>query len=244
MTSSTDPVERDAADASGSADYDDFAAAYAQQNDHGLFNAWYERPEMLRLAGDVEGQRVLDAGCGHGPLFDALQARGATVSGFDLSPAMVALAHDRLGDDADVRVADLAAPLPYADDEFDLVVISLALHYVKDWAPSLRELRRVLRPGGRILVAIIHPFVYAFCYPDEEYFALTQYSENYDFDGAKAVMTYWHRPLQDVMDAFLGAGLAITSVTEPEASPDTPTELLPNGKRRFISFLFFALESP
>lgn len=243
MTGTT-PVEPDTADAPGRADYDDFAAAYARQNDQGLFNAWYERPEMLRLAADVQGQRVLDAGCGHGPLFDALRARGATVSGFDLSPAMVALARERLGVDADVRVADLGAPLPYPDDEFDVVVISLALHYVEDWAPTLREFRRVLRPGGRLLVAIIHPFVFAFCHQDKDYFALTRYSEDYDFDGATAVMTFWHRPLQDVMSAFLDAGLLMTSVTEPEVSPDTPAELLPDGQRRFISFLFFALESP
>jgi SAM-dependent methyltransferase len=54
----------------------------------------------------------------------ALRANGAVVSGFDLSPAMVELALTRLGDDADVRVADLGAPLPYASDEFDLVVAS------------------------------------------------------------------------------------------------------------------------
>lgn len=226
------------------ADYDAFAAAYAEQNDNGLFNAWYERPEMLRLAGDVAGQRVLDAGCGHGPLFAELRSRGATVSGFDLSPAMIRIARERLGDQADLRVADLAAPLPYADAEFDLVIVSLALHYVEDWGPTLAEFRRVLRPGGRLLVAIIHPFVYAFAYQGKDYFALTRYSEDYDLGGTTAVMTYWHRPLQDVIGAFLDAGLTITSVTEPEADPETPEELLPSPKgRRFICFLFFALKS-
>lgn len=244
MTPSTASHRQGTTSAAGTPDYDDFARAYAQQNDSGLFNAWYGRPEILRLAGDVNGQRVLDAGCGHGPLFRELRARGAAVSGFDLSPAMVTLARERLGDEADVRVADLAAPLPYADDEFDLVVISLALHYVEDWAPTLRELRRVLRPGGRILVAVIHPFVYAFCYQDEDYFALTQYSEDYDLAGTKAVMTYWHRPLQDVLGAFLDAGLIITGVTEPAAVPETPAELVPPEGRQFICFLFLTLQNP
>lgn len=228
----------------GAADYDAFAAAYAEENDTGLFNAWYARPELLRLAGDVNGMRVLDAGCGHGPLFADLRARGAIVSGFDLSSSMVALARERLGEEADVRVADLTKPLPYADGSFDLVVCSLALHYVEDWAPTLSELRRVLRPGGRLVAAIIHPFVYAFCYQGEDYFALTRYSEDYDFNGQNVVMTYWHRPLQDVVGSFLDAGLRITSITEPEAVPETPDELVPNKGRRFICFLFFALESP
>ena len=234
----TDTITHDAPD------YDDFAATYAAANDTGLFNAWYTRPEMLRLAGDVTGKRVLDAGCGHGPLMVALRDRGAAVAGFDLSPAMIDIAADRLGSDADIRVADLSAPLPYDDDEVDVVTCSLALHYVQDWAPALAELRRVLKPGGRLVVSIIHPFVYAFGYQDEDYFALTRYSEDYEHDGATFTLTYWHRPLQDVINAFLDAGLVITSVTEPAADPDTPTELLPPEGRRFICFLFFALESP
>ena len=229
---------------SSAPDYDDFAATYAAANDNSLFNAWYARPEMLRLAGDVRGRRVLDAGCGHGPLMVALRDHGAVVAGFDLSPAMIDIAADRLGSESDVRVADLSAPLPYDDDEFDVATCSLALHYVQDWAPALAELRRVLKPGGRLVVSIIHPFVYAFCYQDEDYFALTRYSEAHEHDGATFTLTYWHRPLQDVINAFLDAGLVITSVTEPAADPDTPTELLPPEGRRFICVLFFALESP
>lgn len=232
------------AGAAESADYDAFAVAYAQENETGLFNAWYARPELLRLAGDVNGLRVLDAGCGHGPLFAALRERGAVVSGFDLSPAMIRLAREQLGADADLRVADLADPLPYQDDAFDLVVVSLALHYVEDWASTLTELRRVLRPGGRLLVCIIHPLVYAFVYQDEDYFALTRYSEDYDFGGVSATMTYWHRPLQEVFSAFLEAGFVIRGVTEPPVADDTPEHLLPDGKRRFLSFLFLALEAP
>ena len=225
-------------------DYDAFAATYAAANDSSLFNAWYARPEMLRLAGEVTGKRVLDAGCGHGPLMVALRDRGALVAGFDLSPAMIDIAADRLGTDPDIRVADLSAPLPYDDDEFDVATCSLALHYVQDWAPALAELRRVLKPGGRLVVSIIHPFVYAFCYQDADYFALTRYSEEHEHGGDAFTLTYWHRPLQDVINAFLDAGLVITSVTEPAADPDTPTELLPPEGRRFICFLFFALESP
>ena len=80
--------------------------------------AYYERPAMLRLAGDVAGRRILDAGCGSGLLSAALRAEGAVVTGFDVSAAMVDLARRRLGDDADLHVADLSAPLPFADAEF------------------------------------------------------------------------------------------------------------------------------
>jgi len=233
------------ASAAPAPDYDGFAAAYSARNEKSLFNAHYERPEMIRLAGDVSGLEVLDAGCGSGPLTEALRARGAVVSAFDLSPAMVELAHERLGEDADLRVADLGAPLPYDDDRFDLVVASLSLHYVQDWASALAELRRVLRPGGRLLVSVIHPTVYAVVYPDADYFALTQYSEDYDYGDRTVWMTYWHRPLQDVVNAFIDAGFRITTVTEPPPAADTPAELLPTADGRpFICFLFLALEAP
>ena len=49
-------------------DYGSFANAYSAENESNLFNAYYERPEMLRLAGNVSGRRILDAGCGSGPL--------------------------------------------------------------------------------------------------------------------------------------------------------------------------------
>ena len=226
------------------AEYDSFAAAYSASNEHNLFNAYYARPEMIRLAGDVAGMEILDAGCGSGPLMEALRGNDAVVSGFDLSPAMVELARQRLGEDADVRVADLGAPLPYTDDAFDLVVASLSLHYVKDWASTLAELRRVLKPGGRLIVSIIHPTVYAIVHPEADYFALTQYSEDYDFGEGTVWMTYWHRPLQDVINMLIEAGFGIKTVTEPPPAANTPAELLPNADgRSFICFLFFELEA-
>ena len=175
--------------------YDDFANAYSAENESGLFNAYYARPEVLRLAGDVSTHRILDAGCGSGPLSAALRAKGALVTGFDVSAAMVDLARQRLGDDADLHVADLAAPLPFADAEFDDVVASLVLHYLEDWAGPLAELRRVLKPGGRLILSVNHPAAYAIVYPEADYFAVTRYSEDYIFDGQTVWLTFWHRPL-------------------------------------------------
>ena len=227
-------------------DYDDFAHAYSVSNETNLFNAHYARPEVLRLAGDVSGRRILDAGCGSGPLTSALTASGAVVSGFDSSAAMVDLARRRLGDHADLRVADLAAPLPYADDEFDDAVASLVLHYLEDWSGPLGELRRVLREGGRLIVAVNHPAAYAIVYPDADYFAVTRYSEDYEFDGQTVWLTFWHRPLQAMAAAFAAADFRIAAITEPPPAPGTPPELLPPGLEEgqsFMCFLFLVLEA-
>jgi SAM-dependent methyltransferase len=227
--------------------YDSFAESYAAENETSLLNAYYERPATIGLVGKVEGRRVLDAGCGSGPLSEALLARGAAVSGFDASPAMVELARQRLGDAADLRVADLDGPLPYDDGSFDDVVVSLVLHYLRDWSGPLSELRRVLRPGGRLVVSVNHPSVYKFNYPEADYFALTQYSEEYSLsDGASMELTFWHRPLHAMTDAFTDAGFRISAISEPPASPDTPRELFPphlGDRTAFLCFLFFVLDA-
>ncbi len=226
--------------------YDGFAESYAAENESGLFNAYYARPAMIRLAGDVTGRRVLDAGCGSGPLAAALQGAGAEMTGFDASPEMLRLARRRLGEDADLHVADLARPLPFADDEFDDVVVSLVLHYLEDWGGPLAELHRVLTPGGRLLLAVNHPLVFEVTRPEGDYFAVTPYTDDHEFDGRPVELTYWHRPLHAMTDAFTEAGFGIEVISEPPFSPDTPPELLPPGlgdRQAFLCFIFFALRA-
>ena len=227
--------------------YDGFAESYSKDNESSLFNAYYERPAMIGLAGDVNGRRVLDAGCGSGPLSAALIAKGAMVTGFDASPAMVELARQGLGEDADLHVADLSRPLPFADAVFDDVVASLVLHYLQDWTAPLAELRRVLKPGGRLLLSVNHPIIYKLADLSADYFAVTQYSDEYTLkDGRTMVLTYWHRPLHAMTDAFIEAGFGISVISEPPAAPDTPRELFPphlGDRTTFLGFLFFVLEA-
>ena len=227
-------------------DYDEFAEAYSADNEVNLLNGHYERPAMLSLAGDVDGRRILDAGCGSGPLSAALRDRGAIMTGFDLSTAMIELARRRLGEDADLTVADLAKPLPYADAAFDDVVASLVLHYLEDWTEPLAELRRVLKAGGRLILSVNHPILYTALNPDADYFDIAEFSYDAEHAGRTVVYTNWHRPLQAMTDAFTAAGFRISVVSEPPIAPDTPSELLPQDLKqltRFISFIFFVLEA-
>ena len=230
-------------------DYDSFAEAYSAENEASLLNAYYERPAMLALAGDVAGLRILDAGCGSGPLFAALRDRGAIVTGFDKSAGMVELARRRLGDDADLQVADLGSPLPFPDGEFDDVIASLVLHYLEDWAPALAELRRVLKPGGRLLVSVEHPFAITLMHVqagrEADYFATSNRTEDYTFSGQTALLSLWDRPLYAMASAFTAAGFRITVISEPEPAP-AAHELFPDqlaAMPRFLAFLFFVLQA-
>lgn len=224
-------------------DYDGFAAEYNAENERNLDNAYYERPAMLDLVGDVAGRDVLDIGCGAGPLAKELAQRGARVSGFDRSVRMIDIARSRLGDDADFRVADLAEPLPYDDDSFDAACASLVLHYLADWVDALAEIKRVLRPGARLIASVNHPLLFALL--EKRYFGVEQYDFTHTFDGREATLTMWHHTLDDISQAISRSGLRLVSLHEPPVAADTPEALLPEpGKRRFIGFLFIVMEKP
>jgi SAM-dependent methyltransferase len=242
-------------------DYDSFAGAYSAENEANLINAYYERPAILDLAGDVAGRRILDAGCGSGPLFAALRDRGAIVTGFDKSAGMLELARRRRGGGADLRVADLSGRLPFPDDTFDDVTASLVLHYLEDWGPPLAELRRVLKPGGRLIMSVDHPFAVHIVHREAlrshvseapatyegelDYFRTYKHTAEWTMGGHTARMSFWARPLHAMTDAFTAAGFRITAISEPAPAP-AARELFPDeiaASPRFLCFLFFVLQA-
>ena len=230
-------------------DYDSFAEAYSAENEASLINAYYTRPAILDLAGDVAGRRILDAGCGSGPLTAALRDRGAIMTGFDSSRKMLELARQRLGDDADLHVADLGSPLPFADCAFDDIIASLVLHYLEDWRAPLAELRRVLTPGGRLIAAIDHPFAITLMHREQgrtpSYFETYNWTEDWTYDGQTVPMSFWNRPLHAMTDAFTAASFRISVIGEPPPAPEAhqlfPADL--EGKSAFLCFIFFVLEA-
>jgi SAM-dependent methyltransferase len=99
--------------------------------------------------------RWLDLACGTGPVAELAAARGARVTGIDLSPALIETARERAADralDIDYRVGDCES-LDVADDSFDVVTSTCGVMFAPDHAASARELARVTRRGGRIALA-------------------------------------------------------------------------------------------
>ena len=233
--------------------YDSFAEGYAAENESNLINGYYGRPAILNLAGDVAGRRILDAGCGSGPIAAALRDRGAIVAGFDASAGMLELARRRLGPGADLHLADLASPLPFGDGTFDDVIAVSVLHYLQDWTGPLAELRRVLKPGGRLIAAVEHPFAIVMMHhlrgDTVTYHQTRSRTEEWTYGGRSGQVTFWDRPLHAMTDAFIAAGFRITVISEPPPAPDTPRELLTdfirddNPSGSFVAWLFFVLEA-
>lgn len=147
-------------------DYDDYATEYAayvarrersdaESDDLGIL------PHLLDLLGDVSDWVVLDAGCGEGYLARILAARGARVTGIDLSPRLIALARARdPGGRIAYRVADLSAPLPELRACFDAVASYMVLNDVEDYRGFAATLAQALKSGGRAVLAFNNPYAY------------------------------------------------------------------------------------
>ncbi|HZU76774.1 MAG TPA: class I SAM-dependent methyltransferase [Dehalococcoidia bacterium] len=119
-------------------------AEYQERTALPLFGA------VLDAARVARGTRLLDAGCGAGLLALLARLRGAAVTALDASPALLEIARQRVPE-AEVREGDLEA-LPFADAAFDAVTAVNSVFYAADMAAAMRELVRVLRPGGRVVV--------------------------------------------------------------------------------------------
>jgi ubiquinone/menaquinone biosynthesis C-methylase UbiE len=201
----TDPVEREP-------QYEGFADDFLGHAADGFYNAYVDRPACLDLLGDVGGKHVLDAACGPGLYASELIARGARVTGFDQSPRMIEICRERVPA-GEFRVHDLADPLTWlADASVDLVLFALALEYVNDRVAALRELRRVLRPDGALVLSRMHP-TGDWLRHRGDYFEVRTVRETWQ-KGAWN-MHYWLSPLEATCDEIYRAGFLIERLTEP-----------------------------
>jgi ubiquinone/menaquinone biosynthesis C-methylase UbiE len=121
------------------------------------------RRYVARVAGPKEGMKVLEVGCGTGTNLELFAEAGCEVSGIDLSPSMMELAKQKLGDRADLRLGD-AAKMPFEDNSFDLVLSFLTLHEMPPAtrAPVLSEIVRVAGSDGKALFVDYRPGSYRF----------------------------------------------------------------------------------
>jgi SAM-dependent methyltransferase len=187
-------------------------------------------PENLReadahLLGDVRGRAVLEVGCGAAMCSRWLARQGARPVAFDLSAGMLRHARSgaaRTGIEVPLVQAD-AQRLPFRDETFDLACTAFgAVGFVADSARVMREVARVLRPGGRWVFATTHPIRWAF--PDDPgpagltvtmpYFDRTPYVE-YAADGRPSYVEH-HRTLGDRVREIAAAGFRLVDLVEPE----------------------------
>jgi SAM-dependent methyltransferase len=189
---------------------------------------------------------VLDAGCGEGYLARALAARGANVTGIDLSPRLIELA--RAKDPAgtiDYQAADLSQPLPASAGRFDAAGSYLVLNDVRDYRGFAATLAASLAPGGRLALALNNPYSAVADRHVTDYFdsgAVSPYRGLWE-SGIRAY--YHHRTLENYLDAFHSGGLRLTKLADVPALADAhkPDAWLPPGGR-FPRFMLLAFTKP
>ena len=115
----------------------------------------------IRVFRPSRGMNILDVGCGTGTHLELYQRYKCNLYGLDLSPSMLEVARERLGDTAQLDLGD-ATNMPYEDDKFDLVISMLLLHEISPETRSsvLNEVKRILKVNGRILLIDYHPGPY------------------------------------------------------------------------------------
>ena len=214
--------------------YDDprFFEKYSQmtRSQQGLAGAGEWR-ELEKLLPDFHGKRVLDLGCGYGWHCQYAAEHGAAyVLGTDISQKMLEAARARNpGPSIEYRQAAME-DLRFPDGSFDVVLSSLAFHYVKDFRPLVRSISRWLTPGGSFVFSVEHPVFTAYGSQDWYYGPdgeiLHFPVDNYYVEGPREAVflgervTKYHRTLTTYLDTLLENGFRLTRVVEPQPPED------------------------
>ena len=185
--------------------YDRWASTY-----EGEPNPLIRLEERLTLAliGEVQGQRVLDLGCGTGRYCVLLAQRGARVIGLDPSQGMLEQARRKIDPTChfDLYHGTLAEA-GFPDEQFDLVVSALVVGHLPVLEPTVRECARVLRPGGRMVVSDLHPF-----WPISGH----DYVEFFDASGQEYRIPEYAHLAGEYWQLFGQLGLRVEEIREPK----------------------------
>ncbi len=219
--------------------YDDgaFFEKYARmtRSREGLKGAG-EWKSLEKILPGFAGRRVLDLGCGYGWHCVYAADHGAlSVLGTDISEKMLAVAREKT--DAPGVSYERAAmeDLDFAPGSFDVVLSSLALHYVEDYAGLARRVYDWLAPGGDFVFSVEHPIFTAHGTQDWVYGEggkiLHFPVDNYSLEGPRAAVFLgetvrkYHRTLTTYLETLLSLGFRLRHVVEPVPPEDMPDEL-------------------
>jgi SAM-dependent methyltransferase len=210
--------------------------AWARTPGHDVYFTRLNWPAFEQLL-PAAGRLTLDLGCGEGRVGRLLQPAGHRLVGLDRSPTLAGLAREG-GGYAQVLDADAGA-VPLADGAVDLVVAFMSLHDMDDPASAITECARVLEPGGRLCVAIVHPLNR----PEEgmaDYFEHQHVAVPVESNGLTMTFEAIDRPLEYYTRALQHAGFVIEALREPQ--PDSATveaepALAPAARRPFFLHL-------
>jgi SAM-dependent methyltransferase len=209
--------------------YDDstFFEKYSQMNRsiHGLAGAG-EWKTLERMLPDFEGKRVLDLGCGFGWHCQyAIEHGAASVVGVDLSERMLAVAREKTSENIHYICKAIEA-VEFPANRFDVVVSSLAFHYLVSFEPIARNVFAWLDSGGEFVFSVEHPIFTAQgsqAWVRDEQGTILHFPVDRYFDEGKRETSFlgesvvkYHKTLTTYLMSLLQIGFEITGVVEPQ----------------------------
>jgi SAM-dependent methyltransferase len=233
--------------------YDQIAERFIEHaNREDSWNNLYERPNTIARLPALEGKDVLDLGCSTGFFTEYALGKGVkSVTSIDASQKLVDKLAGRIKDKRLItHCADIGQPMQFLKSDFyDVIICSLVMDYIKDWKPMIAEFYRVVKKGGRVVIATGHPFA-SYLYLSrqnrvESYFTFKMIEDTWAVRSQKPFKTHYYiRPLHEVLRPMIQSEFKIISIDEPlpddrckEISPETYEDLLEKP-----SFLFIVLE--
>ena len=197
---------------------------------HGLDGAG-EWQELKKLIPDLQGKRVLDLGCGYGwHCIYASSCGAGYVLGTDISEKMLEVAREK-SRSLDITYQQCPMEeLKLTEGSFDVVISSLAFHYVKDFKGIAENIWKWLAEGGSLVFSVEHPVFTAYGTQDWYYDGNGEILhfpvDNYYYEGKRDAVflgehvTKYHRTLTAYLNTLLDCGFAIRHIVEPMPPED------------------------
>lgn len=210
-----------------------FFDGYKQLRDSNInANTLFEIPALLSILPNIEGKKILDLGCGFGEHCQLFVEKGAEkVLGLDISKNMIEAA--KL-ENSSPRIEYINMPMEEAialHQKFDLVVSSLAFHYVEDYESLLKDIYNLLEADGELIFSQEHPLVT--CHSNgarwtrnEEGKKIYANISNYGIEGERNIAWFvddvkiYHRTFSTIINALIETGFKIEKITEPIPNED------------------------
>ncbi len=186
----------------------------------------------LNLLGDIKGLKAIDLGCGAGQNVVAMAKAGATVTGVDfsinqLTQAKVLAKNENIR--AEFIESNMNALPMLADQSFDIVLTACAIAFVKELESTLEEVYRILEPGGRFILAVMHPTQYIIDGEEGTMYFNSTYpfkprvlKWSWDFKEASIPFQHYLRSVAEYHNAISDAGLRVSKIVEPKPYTGSP----------------------
>ncbi|MGG1633948.1 methyltransferase domain-containing protein [Paenibacillus sp. FSL K6-3182] len=236
--------------------YDDstFFSQYKEmaRSTHGLEAAgeWHVFKSLLP---DLSGKSVLDLGCGFGwHCLYAREQQASSVVGVDISENMLQKAREQTNDAAITYIQMPIEDIAFSDSQFDIVISSLAFHYIESFEALCKKIHACLKPGGSFIFSVEHPI---FTSRDEQDWHYDDHGnrlhwpvDQYQSEGLRKTsfltdnVIKYHRTVSTYMNDVISAGFELKAIKEPMPSEEMMNNPLMFDENRRPMFLIISAQ--